>query len=74
MAQKLIPPPATGDPRKTQERKEILLRLAKLMKTQNNLKFGAKIYTLANEKIKGIKCLLKSGDTKAVTNFAQNAR
>jgi len=25
---------------------------------------------MANEKIKGIKCLLKSGDVKAVTGFA----
>jgi intraflagellar transport protein 140 len=29
---------------------------------------------MANEKIKGIKCLLKSGDVKAIISFATNAR
>ena len=29
---------------------------------------------MANEKIKGIKCLLKSGEVKAVISFAQTAR
>ena len=29
---------------------------------------------MANEKIKGIKCLLKSADVKAVIGFATNAR
>ena len=32
------------------------------------------MYTMANEKLKGMKCLLKSGDAKAVINFATNAR
>lgn len=44
------------------------------MKTQGNFKFGAKVYTMANEKIKGVKCLIKSGEVKAVTSFAANAR
>ena len=35
---------------------------------------GAKLYTMANEKLKGMKCLLKSGNVKAVIGFAQNAR
>jgi len=29
---------------------------------------------MANEKMKGIKCLLKSADVKAVISFATNAR
>jgi hypothetical protein len=29
---------------------------------------------MANEKMKGIKCLLKSGDVKAVIGFATTAR
>jgi len=29
---------------------------------------------MANEKLKGMKCLLKSGDVKAVIAFATNAR
>ena len=68
-AQKLIPPAAT-DPMKKRERTEILLRIAKLVKMQGNFKFAAKVYTLANEKIKGLKCLLKSSDMRAVISFA----
>jgi hypothetical protein len=44
------------------------------VKKQGNFKFGAKVYTMANEKLKGIKCLLKSADVKAVISFATNAR
>ena len=72
-AQKLIPP-STTDKVKQAERRDILLRIAKLVKRQGNFKFGAKVYTMANEKMKGLKCLLKSSDTKAVIGFAQNAR
>ena len=50
------------------------MRIAKLMKKQGNFKLGAKIYTMANEKMKGLKCLLKSGDVKAVIGFANAAR
>jgi intraflagellar transport protein 140 len=72
-AQKLIPP-AANDPMKKRERTEILFRIAKLVKRQGNFKFAAKVYTLANEKIKGLKCLLKSSDMRAVISFAQTAR
>jgi len=41
-----------------------------MLKTQGNFKLGAKIYTMANEKMKGIKCLIKSGDIKALIGFA----
>jgi len=73
LAQKLIPP-STTDKVKQAERREILIRVAKLAKRNGNFKFGAKVYTQANEKMKGLKCLLKSSDMKAVISFAQNAR
>lgn len=73
MVTKLIPA-ATDNPQQKQERQEILLRVAKLVKRQGQFKLGAKIYTMANEKMKGIKCLLKSGDVKAIIGFASNAR
>jgi len=38
------------------------MSVAKIVKKQGDFKMGAKIYTMANEKIKGIKCLLKSGE------------
>lgn len=50
------------------------MRIAKLIKKQGNFKLGAKIYTMANEKMKGLKCLLKSGDVKSVIGFANAAR
>jgi intraflagellar transport protein 140 len=73
MALKLCPP-STQDPVKKKLRTETLLRVAKIVKKQGDFKLGAKIYTMANEKMKGIKCLLKSGDVKAVIGFAQTAR
>ena len=67
-------PPATQDPNKKKHRIDTLLRVAKIVKKQGDFKLGAKIYTMANEKMKGIKCLLKSGDVKAVIGFATTAR
>ena len=70
-AMKLVPPqPANNDVNKTKERKDICMRLAKLCKKQGDFKLGGKIYTMANEKLKGMKCLLKSGEVKAVIGFA----
>lgn len=73
MAMKLCPPPAQDKAAKD-HRITVLMRVAKLVKTQGDFKLGAKIYTMANMKTKGIKCLRKSGDVKAVIGFAQTAR
>lgn len=75
MTKKLIPPVA-GDMSAAQrsQRQEILKRVAKLCKLQGNFGLAAKLYTMGNEKIKGIKCLLKSGDTQSIIKFASNAR
>lgn len=73
MALKLCPP-STQDPVKKQQRGEILVRVAKIVKKQGDFKLGAKIYTMANQPLKGIKCLIKSGEVKAVIGFAQTAR
>jgi len=73
MALKLLPP-STNDPNKKKLRVDTLMKVAKIVKKQGDFKLGAKIYTMANEKIKGIKCLLKSGEVKAVIGFAQTAR
>jgi len=71
---KLIPQASEKDPMKSKERKDIALRVAKLTKRQGDFKLGAKLYTMGNEKLKGMKCLLKSGDVKAVIAYATNAR
>jgi intraflagellar transport protein 140 len=73
MAMKLLPP-ATTDANKKKDRIDVLMRVAKIMKKQGDFKIGAKIYTMANEKMKGMKCLLKSGEVKPVISFAQTAR
>jgi len=73
MALKLCPP-TNNDPNKRVQRIETLKKIAKMVKKQGDFRLGAKIYTMANEKMKGIKCLLKSGDVKAVIGFAQTAR
>lgn len=73
-AKKLIPAAGELSAQQKKERQEILLRVAKLTKHQGNFGLAAKLYTMGNEKIKGIKCLLKSGDTQGIIKFATNAR
>ena len=75
VALKLLPPLPKGvDPMASNERRDVALKLAKIAKSQGDFKLGAKLYTIGNEKMKGMKCLLKSGDPKAVIGYAQNAR
>jgi len=73
---KKIIPPVAGEQSANQKkaRSDLLKRVAKLCKLQGNFGLAAKLYTMGNEKIKGIKCLLKSGDTQAIIKFATNAR
>jgi len=72
---KFIPQP-TGELSMAQKtvRQMLIKRIAKLCKLQGNFVLAAKLYTQGNEKIKGIKCLLKSGDTQQIIKFASNAR
>ena len=67
-------PPAAQDPAGKQKRNATLMRVAKLVENQTDYKLAAKIYTMANEEILGIKCLRKTGEIKAVISFAQTAR
>jgi hypothetical protein len=69
MAMKLCPPAAT-DPQGKAKRNQTLMRVAKLVENQTDYKLAAKIYTMANEKLLGIKCLRKTGEIKAVISFA----
>ncbi len=75
VANKLTPPlPQGNDAQKTQERKQILLRIAKICKRQGDFVLAAKKMTQAGEKMRGMKYILKSGDADKVINFAKNAR
>jgi intraflagellar transport protein 140 len=71
MAEKLTPPEGSVD---TSERREILMDLAKALKKQGSFQLASKKYTLAGDRIRAIKCLVRSGDTNAVISYASKAR
>lgn len=56
------------------ERKEILKGLAKALKKQGSFTLASKKYTQAGDRVRAIKCLVRSGDTKAVIQFANISR
>jgi intraflagellar transport protein 140 len=56
------------------EKKEIYQELGKALKKQGSYTLASKMYTQAGDRIRGIKCLVRSGDTKAVIKFAQVSR
>jgi intraflagellar transport protein 140 len=70
MVEKLTPPESV-DPN---ERKEILKDLARALKKQGAFTMASKKYTQAGDRVRAIKCLVKSGDTKAVIQFASISR
>jgi intraflagellar transport protein 140 len=67
----LLTPPETMDPL---ERKEVLKGLAKALKKQGAYTLASKKYTQAGDRVRAIKCLVRSGDTKAVIQFANISR
>lgn len=56
------------------DRKEILKDLAKALKKQGAYALASKKYTQAGDRVRAIKCLVRSGDTKAVIQFATISR
>jgi len=70
MVEKLSPP----DTLEPSERKEILADLAKALKKQGSFTLASKKYTQAGDRVRAIKCLVRSGDTKAVIQFASISR
>ncbi|KAK1948293.1 Intraflagellar transport protein 140 [Phytophthora citrophthora] len=75
MAEKMTPP--KGDdtsPADKKRRTELLLKLAKCCKQQGSYHLATKKYTQAGNKLKAMKCLLKSGDTEKVVFFANVSR
>lgn len=57
------------------ERRQALLeKLAKICKKQGNYHLATKKYTQAGDKVKAMKCLLKSGDTEKIIFFANVSR
>jgi intraflagellar transport protein 140 len=73
---KLTPaePTDATSPADANERKEILKELARALKRQGSYLLASRKYTQAGDRIRAIKCLVKSGDTKAVIQFASISR
>ena len=55
-------------------RKELLLKLARALRKQGSLKLATKKYAQAGDRIKAMKCLLKSGETDRIVFFANVSR
>ena len=67
-------PEKTDDPVEQERRVLILEKLAKACKKQNSFHLACKKYTQAGDRLKAIKCLLKSGDTKNIIFYAKQSR
>lgn len=80
MAEKMTPPKddkdaaAAGDKVQQKRRTDLLLKLAKCCKKQGAYHLATKKYTQAGDKLKAMKCLLKSGDTEKIMFFANVSR
>merc|ERR1712028_217053 len=57
-----------------EQRVEILMKLARVCKKQGSYHLATKKYTQAGDKLKAMKCLLKSGDTEKIIFFAGVSR
>ena len=80
LADKMTPPkPVKGEKPKQgalskEARVEILMKLARVCKKQGSYHLATKKYTQAGDKLKAMKCLLKSGDTDKIIFFANVSR
>ena len=80
MADKMTPAkPVKGEKPKPgalskEARQELLMRLARVCKKQGSFHLATKKYTQAGDKLKAMKCLLKSGDTEKIVFFANVSR
>lgn len=70
MAENLTPP---EDAMEATDRREALKNLGKALKDQGSFILAYKKYTQANDRVRGMKCLILSGDTKAVIQYAKRA-
>jgi len=66
-----LTPPETLE---ASERRDVLCDLAKALKKQGSFQLASKKYTQAGDRVRAIKCLVRSGDTKAVIQFASISR
>ena len=69
-----LTPPKTDDPKEKEARLETIRKLAKACKKQGEHHLACKKYTQAGDRLKAMKCLLKSGDTEKITYYANVSR
>jgi intraflagellar transport protein 140 len=71
MAEKMTPDKSQME---TVARAAMLEQMAKLCRKQGSFQLACKKFTQAGDKLKAMKCLLKSGDTEKIIFFAVTAR
>jgi len=74
MAEGLTPPTEDDGNQNGEDRNEILRSLARACKKQGSFQLACKKFTQGGEREKAMKCLLKSGDTKALCYYATISR
>ena len=74
MAERLCPEEGQRGAETPEARNNLLLKVAKCCKRQGNYHLACKKYTQAGDKVKAMKCLLKSGDTQKICYFAGVSR
>ena len=73
-AEAMVPPLGEPGAETEEARQALLAKVAKCCKRQGNYHLASKKYVQAGDKLKAMKCLLKSGDTEKITFFAGVSR
>lgn len=73
IADKMIPE-KSNDSMKEQIRLGLLLRVGKHVQKNGNFQLACKMFTQAKQKVKAMQCLLHSGDTQKIMQYAQTAK
>ncbi|KOO26905.1 intraflagellar transport protein 140-like protein [Chrysochromulina tobinii] len=74
MAEKLAPELGQKGAETEELLNSLRLKVAKVLKRQGNYHLACKMYTQAGDKVKAMKCLLRSGDTQKICYFAGVSR
>jgi intraflagellar transport protein 140 len=74
VASRIILPKKKGDKAHNDRRIQQMHQVAKLTKKQGSYHLACKLYTQCGDKVKAMKALLKSGDTKKIIFFAGKCR
>ncbi len=67
-------PPKSDDPAEQDRRVDTLTKLARALKKQNSWQLACKIFTLAGDRLRAMKCLIRSGETDQIVFYAKSAR